>query len=257
MSDTITPTVQAASEPTVQDPTNGTPVADPANGGATPTAEEPHVEKDRLKGALEKVEHVNEEMRKVVDLQASLVQDDPALIHKIYKETPEIADRIIEKIWADDGIKSYKQLRERIELEKVKETNPEAYKAQVDVSEIKRKLEEREKKDRANALSNFCASKGFQANQYDPNFKKLQDALNYINPALLEEDYSKALELAFNMNSSRMAATGEPMPQTMSYSGSNSASLPSSKPAVSERSQWLASEFNKRFKYNIDLNKAR
>lgn len=257
MSDPITPTVPAASEPTVQDPSNGTPIVDTTNGGATPTAQEPQVEKDRLEGALKKVEHVNEEMRKVVDLQTSLVQDDPALIHKIYKETPEIADRIIERIWADEGVKSYKQLKERIELEKVKDTNPEAYKAQVDVSEIKRKLEEREKKDRAQTLSNFCAVKGFQANPYDPNYQKLQDALKYVNPSLIEEDFSKALDLAFSMTSSRAVIAGEPMPQTMNYSGSTPSVLPSSKPVVSERSQWLASEFNKRFKYNIDLNKAK
>lgn len=248
MSDPITPTVPAASEPAL-------PAVVPQED-AVPMVETPQTDETRLKGALDKVEQKNEEMRKVVDLQASLVQENPALIHKIAKEVPEIADRIAEKLWSSDGVKSYKQLMERVELEQVKEKNPEAYKAQVDVSEIKRKLEAREEKDRLQTLSNFCAAKGIQVNPYDPNYSKLQESLNYVNPSLLEENYSKALELAFNMASSGAVLGGAPMPQTMNYSGSAASVLPTQKPPVSERSQWLASELNKQFKRKIDLSKA-
>jgi len=257
MADLPTPTPAGASEEkaviTPVEPTAGEPDNQPepkpvaAGAAVAPNPEEDKATLDkRLKGAISKVEQANADLAKAVDVQVAIVQENPELIHKIAGADPKMANRIIEKLWGERGIKTYKHLQEAVEMEELKKQNPVAYESKREMAELKKRLDDREAKDRDYVMNQFLATQGIQKNDYDPNFKRLQEALDSINPAIVASDYGRALELAHKIAfGGGQVSPGAEAP-TMSYGSGQPSTLPNSKPRLSEQTAWLANEFKKK-----------
>ncbi len=209
----------------------------------------------RLQGAISEVEKKNEEVRRAVDLQAELVAENPDFIHKIAAADPILARKVIEKVWGGVGVRSYKQLQERIKLEQIKETSPELYETKSQMLQIQADLESRKLKDQERSRADFFKAKGIQDNEFDPKFQKLQVAMESLNPQLVEQDYAKAIDMAYKLAFSEQQVATNAQPPLMASigSGSKPAPLPATKPAVSEQSSWLAAQLNKKMGYNITL----
>lgn len=241
--------------PSAEEPATPTPNPDgqPPEGEAPQPNGEPAEDeatlKKRLDGAISKVEKTNEDMRRAVDAQVRLVQDDPELIHKLAQHDPKMANRVIESLWGEQhGIRTYKHLQERIELEELKETDPNAYESRKEIAELRAKVQKGEQKERERTLSRFLATKGIKNNQYDKDYSSLQSALSSVNPAIVEDDYEKALQIAHTI-AFGSAGSSNPYhtePPTLNYGHEQPTSLPTGRPQVSEQSSWLASELKKR-----------
>lgn len=217
--------------------------------------EEEAILKKRLSGAISEVEKRNEESRRFLDLQSDQVRENNDLIHKVAASDPLLANKVVQKVWGTQGIKSYKQLLERSKLEELKIANPDAYETKKALLDMQAKLATVEQKEQNLVRGKFLAAKGILENEYDPNYRKLMSALDNVNPALLTEDYDKALKIAYASEFS----DHKPIPRvqeapTLSVGGGNKpAPLPSTKPQVSSQSSWLADSLNKKFGYNIPI----
>lgn len=210
----------------------------------------------RLQGAISEVEKKNEEVRRVVDLQAELVTDNPDFIHKIAASDPILANKVIQKVWGGAGIRSYKQLQERVKLEQIKETSPELYETKSKMLQIEADLEARKVKDQTRTREEFLKIKGIQNNEYDPKFQKIQQAMESLNPSLIEQDYEKALEMASRIalgDYQPVVSAAQPPIQATIGVGNKPAPMPAVKLAVSEQSSWLADQLNKKRGYSITL----
>lgn len=202
--------------------------------------------KTRLTNAITEGEKKNEELRKAVDIQAEIVRTQPEFIEKIAATDLEMANKVVAKVWGEHGIRSYKQLVERVqkeaELEEVKQKNPELYETKKELSDVKERLERSEQKERNQARKKFLESKGILENEYDPNFKKFQDSLQFINPTILQEDYGKALELAHNLAfGSSQVVTRAPLPTIDAGQGTPPAPIPAA-PQITTGNPWLSSQ---------------
>ena len=253
MPDPITPIPAGTSDPAanpvippvVTDPISSAPGA-PAPEAVAPGPEDQATLDKRLKGAISEVERTNADLAKAVDVQIAIVQENPELIHKIAGADPRMANRIIEKLWGEHGIKTYKHLRERIELEGLKEENPTAYESKKELTQIKERLDAREEKDRKIILNRFLDERGIQNNEYDPNFKRLQESLGVLNPSIVAEDYGKALGMAHSLGFPQGATAPGAEPPTMNYGSGQPANLPTSKPQITPQSSWLAGQFKQK-----------
>lgn len=244
----VTPAAAPAVEPVVE----GQPPVAPVPAEPSKEGEEDQATLDkRLKGAVKEVQMANEDVARAVEVQATLVQENPELIHKIHSADVRMANRIIEKLWGQHGIKTYKHLQERIELETLKEKDPSAYESKKEVSELKQRLEVREEKDRKIALARFLEEKGVKNNEYDPSYKKVHEALSMVNPSIVAEDYERALRLAHTIAFGGNAPQGSYEPDSVQYSGTP-ANLPNQKAVHSEQTNFLAGAFRKQgFKINL------
>lgn len=217
--------------------------------------EEEAVLKKRLSGAISEVEKRNEESRRFLDLQSDQVRENNELIHKVAASDPLLANKVVQKVWGTQGIKSYKQLLERSKLEELKVANPDAYETKKALLDMQAKLATVEEKEQKLVRNKFLSEKGILENEYDPNYRRLMSALENVNPALLTEDYDKALKIAYasEFSDSKPILSVKEVP-TLSIGGGNKpAPLPSTKPPVSAQSSWMAEQFNKKFGYNIKL----
>lgn len=242
---TPTPT-GASTEVEAIRPDNSTPPA--------PTASELDADK-RLKGAIEKVEAVNERLRKSVELNTTLVSENPDLIHKIAATDPAMADQIVEKLAGDKGLKSYKQLQEHAKLEEIKEKSPEVYEVKKEVAALTQKLTASEVKEKKSTEAEFFKEKKVVVNEYDPNYMKVQEALKTLNPELVRDDYKTALNAAYKLvfSDSPFIYQGE-TPTVNLGGGMSPPPLPEMRPQVSQQSSWLAQSLNDKFGYKINLN---
>jgi len=157
--------------------------------GVAPVVEDDQqaIDKKRIKNAIESVERKNEEVRRMVELQADIVAENPDLIHKIAATDPNVANQVVKKVWGEAGINSYKQLlqkaKEANELESIKDTNPDLYQTKLEMQQVTAKLEKAALKEQERTRKSFFESKKILVNEYDPNYRKVNDALQYINPS--------------------------------------------------------------------------
>lgn len=207
----------------------------------------------RLKGAISEVEKKNEEVRKVVELQADLVKENPDLIHRIATSDPILANKVINKLWGTEGIRSYKQLMERAKIEEIKETDPALYETKSEMMRIKAQLEAQKQREREQLKRKFLGDKKILVNDLDPKYRKLQEAMDKLNPALIEEDYLGALDAAFQIAfGSGVVVSHEEVevPQLAPVGGGQKpAPLPAEKQPVGEQTAWLAKALEDKLGY--------
>lgn len=217
--------------------------------------EEDAILKKRLSGAISEVEKRNEEARRFVELQTDQVRENNELIHKVAATDPLLANKVVQKVWGVQGIKSYKQLLERSKLEELKTVNPEAYETKKALLDVQSKLASVAEKEQKIVRNKFLSDKGILENEYDPNYRKLMSALDNVNPTLISEDYDKALKIAYasEFSEARPIQKAIEMPSLQVGGGKQPAPLPSTQPKLSDQSSWLAQNLNKRFGYNIPL----
>lgn len=217
------------------------------------------VDKKRIKNAIESVERKNEEVRRMVELQAEIVSENPDLIHKIAATDPNVANQVVKKVWGESGINSYKQLlqkaKEATELESIRETNPDLYQTKLEMQRVTAKLEKAAQKEQERSRKSFFESKKILMNEYDPNYRKVTEALQYVNPSIVEEDYDKALELAytFAFSGAKPISSARAEAPSVSTGQSQPASVMPNNRNVSDQSVWLAKQLNDQFGYNIKL----
>jgi hypothetical protein len=219
-------------------------------------SEDETVLKKRLNGAITEIEKKNMEARRFVEMQADIVKDNPELIHKIAAGDPMLANRVVEKVWGNEGVRSYKQLVEHIKLEELKETDPDTYETKKELADIKRLLANREDNDRKVATETFFKGKGVIASEYDPTYAKVMEELGSINPNLVKADYPAALERAYILAGQGQMAPirGHIAPPVMKAGGGAvPPPVPEAKKPVDGQSQWLAESLNKQLGYNIKL----
>ena len=213
------------------------------NANVDPASQSGEQSDKRIQNAVAAVEKKNEEVRTLLEVQADMVRDNPEYIARIAERDPSLADRVVEKVWGEDGIRSYSQLIKRAEQEKIKDSQPELYATNIKLQEMEDKLKQREMKDKAIASQNFFAAKGIIPNEYDENYKKVTENLKYINPQVIEQDYEKALTMAYNLS----FEGGRPQGQNVNAPslppighGANQGVFHNTKPQFSETTQWLA-----------------
>jgi hypothetical protein len=225
----------------------------PAVSEVTPTEVDKPKEDKQLANAIKEVEKKNAAYQRVVGMQANLVAENPDLIHKIASSDPTIADQVVEKVWGESGVRSYKQLIERAKLEELKTSNPDLYETKLEMSTIRAELEERRTKELTDVKNKFLKEKGILENEYDPKYTKLIEALNLVNPAVLEKDLRQGLETAHSIAFAKgMPKAPVHIPEGVSIgSGQPMDLMPNSKPNVSDQSAWLANSLNKVGGYKI------
>lgn len=230
------------------------PKADKAEAKSPTPPEKEEQDRARIEDALRKVESQNERIRKSVELNAELVGEKPELIHKIFKSDPAIADQVAEKLWGGEGVKSYKQLIERAKLEKTKAEDPKLYETAKSLSEVKGKLEERDRKDREQAEARFLKAKGIAKNEFDPSYRKLQESMKVLDPSFRESDPEKAMETAYAIAFRSAPRQVENGIESFSIGGGTPPPpLPENRPPVGDGSRWLADGLNSKFGYKIKL----
>lgn len=218
--------------------------------------EEEQVVDRRLSKAIDEVKKRNEEVRRHVELQAEFVRENNELIHKIAASDPRLANQIVEKVWGVTGIKSYKQLLERSKLEELKTSDPDNYETKRKLWEMENRLATAEQKEQKHVRNKFFSDKGISDNEYDPNFRKINEALETLNPSLVLEDYGKALNLAYAIAFSE----GKPVSKQIEIpiisvgGGKKPAPLPTARVQHSDQTSWLADSLNKKLGYKINLN---
>ncbi len=220
-----------------------------------PQEEEEATLKRRLNGAISEVEKRNEESRRYVDLQTEQVRENNELIHKVAASDPVLANKVVQKVWGFQGIKSYKQLVERSKLEELKVSNPDVYETKRKLMEVETRLANAEQKEQRFIRNKFLADKGIQENEYDPNYRRLMESMDNLNPELISEDYEKALRFAYNgaFNEGGSVARVKEVPTLQMGGGKAPAPMPLSQPQRSEISTWLAKSLNDRLGYNIPI----
>lgn len=220
-----------------------------------PQEEEEVTLKRRLTDTISKVEQRNEESRRFIELQADQVRENNELIHKVAATDPVLANKVIQKVWGTQGIKSYKQLLERSKLEELRTTDPLAYETKRELQEIKAQLADRKEKDQSSVRNQFLRDKGIQENEYDPNYRKLLSAFDDLNPSLVSEDYDKALKTAYSIAfADNKPVMRVPEVPTLSVGGGKKpAPLPNNQPLVSDQSSWLAKSLNEKLGYKISI----
>lgn len=202
-------------------------------------------EKERLKGAIDKIASQGEELKAIVDLQSELVSDNPELIHQIALKNPLLANRIVEKVWGESGIRSYKQLTEYVKLEAIKDSNPDLYETKKEMLELKAELNLRREKEIKLEEESFLKSKGIMRNEYDPNYKKVQEALNMVDAKVRKNDPKTALKVAYSFAfaDAKPVIVAKSAPSVASIGGgAQPPVLPASTPAQSSDSAWLGSQ---------------
>jgi len=200
------------------------------------------------------VERRNEQLESAVEIQADLVSTNPDLIHQIATKDPVLANRVIQKVWGNEGIKSYKQLVERAKLEEIKEENPDLYETKKELAEVRARQEEIFERESKAAKEKFFSTKKILVNDYDPNYKRVMEALEYVNPQLVKDDYAQALEVAYrNAFFETPLIPKQPTPTLEANGGTPPPPLPPQTPQVSEQSAWLAEALNKKRGYKIKL----
>lgn len=221
-----------------------------------PQEEEEATLKRRLNGAISEVEKRNEDARRYVDLQSEQVRENNELIHKVAASDPVLANKVVQKVWGFQGIKSYKQLVERSKLEELKMSNPDVYETKRKLMDVETRLANAEQKEQRIIRNKFLAEKGIQENEYDPNYRKLLESLDNLNPELISEDYEKALRSAYaiGFNEGSVVTTHIKEAPTLQIGGGNKPiPIPSSQPQRSDTSTWLARSLNERLGYNIPI----
>lgn len=241
MSEDKTPTVDVSAASS--NPSNGQDSTATSNQSA-PGQETPDNADKRVKHAIAAVEKKNEEVRNLIEFQADLVRDNPEYISKLAEKDMSLADRVVEKVWGSDGVKSYKQLMKQVEMEQYKTSSPELYETNLKLSKIEEELAQRKSQDKAIAAQNFFNSKGIVPNDYDDNYKKVQESLKLVSPQVVENDYVKALELAYVLAQSAASPSHSSAPTIPSIGGGHNPSfLPPKQPQHSPDSMWLANSF--------------
>lgn len=200
------------------------------------------------------VERRNEQLESAVEIQADLVSANPDVIHTIAAKDPVLANRVIQKVWGNEGIKSYKQLIEKAKLEALKEENPELYETRKELAEVKAKQDELTEREIKSAKDKFFSDKKIHANDYDPNYQKVMEALEFVNPELVKSDYAQALEVAYRSAFFDKPLTPRAVPPTIDANGGMPPPpLPPQTPQASEQSRWLAESLNKTRGYKIKI----
>ena len=220
--------------------------AAPAAPGTPPEGGDKAVLEKRLKGAISKVEETNADYARAVETQVSLVKKSPELINQIADSDIVMANRVIEKTWGHLGIRTYKQLQEQAELQKLKDEDPVAYESKKETLELKRRLDKSEQKTRDNTLTDFLTHNSIRKNDYDPKYQKLQKALEALNPVLVEDDYGKALQIAHSIAFGQALATDDAEPDSVEYGSGQPPTLPTGQPQYSKETNWLTKRLRAR-----------
>lgn len=145
----------------------------------------------RYKDAQGAIQERSEEINRIIDINAKLVEKNPDVLDDLAETDLKLADKISEKLYG----KKYEMYKTERDLSDLKESNPEEYSTQKRL----RELEAREAERISQAQESFLQGKGIKANEFDANFTKLQDQMKLLNPTLVQEDPLKALELAYSM----------------------------------------------------------
>ncbi len=245
----VTPPEIAPAEEKTGAVTEEVPVEPPEPVTPTPAKSEEQVTQERLKGAIEKIQKLGEENDSALDLNAEIVADDPDFIHKIAEKNMVLANKVIQKLWGSQNIRSYKQLLDRVKLQELATTNPELYETKVELAEVKTELTTRKEQEDKETRSKFFASKNISDNEYDPNYQKVENALQYVNPDIVKKDLKKAYELAYNIAyGTSTPAPKASIPGPSVGGGTPPVPVPEVK-AGPQGDTWLAQQLNQKFGY--------
>jgi len=157
--------------------------------------------KNRYDGTAKAHKQLSEEHQRVVETNVKLVEKNPDLLEDLAETDPALADKVTQKIHG----KSYSEYKKNLELEEIREENPERYEQEKRL----RMLEEREQARAENAQKSFLKEKGIKENEFDPAYKSVKAQLDVFNPKFVEENPERAWEMAYNLAFPAKADTGE------------------------------------------------
>ena len=211
-----------------------------------PKKQEDAVFNKRLSNALTENEKKGAELKRALQMQVEWVRENPEYIHRIASSDPGMANKVIQEVWGSRGIRSYKQLQDYVKLQELKDSDPSGYETKRELFEVKAKLEERERRERERVKKEFLKDKGIINNPYDPKFQRVEEALNLLNPKILEEDYEEALKLAFKISSGSVQSPQAPSEKPTMSVGAGKVATPGVQ-KTGERSEftWLYDAWKK------------
>ncbi len=174
------------------DPNAAAAPAEPAPGQPTePTPEEVKEQEN----AAQKITELGEARANLFKTTLGLVEGNPDLIKDIHESDPQLADEIVKEHWGND---SFDELMAHARVKELEETDPERAKTEQDLLDVQKSNKNILGQLKTSAEATFYKDKGIQNNPYDPKYKAIQAALLEVNPALIETNYAKALENAYN-----------------------------------------------------------
>lgn len=146
--------------------------------------------------ARDKIRVMGEEKKKLFTSFLSLVEAEPDAIHNLNRTNPELAQKVIKEHW---GFESYEELTERARIAELEKVDPDEARRDKELFELKMQNKQILQGAKRNVETVFFEKHGINANPFDPNYQKLMEEMQNINPHLIQSDYHKALTLAHKM----------------------------------------------------------
>jgi hypothetical protein len=153
--------------------------------------EQDHDWKKRYDNTARDFKKTSDEYQRTIETNQKLVEKNPQTLDAIAEFNPDLADRIATNLYG----KSYEQHKEVKRIESMKETDPE----KASLEETKLSLAMREQKLSDQIKTGFFEGKGIIYNKFDPNYQKVAEQLNVLNPEFVQNNLSVALGIAYNL----------------------------------------------------------
>lgn len=205
--------------------------------------EQPHSVKDepiekKYTEASNKIRLQGEELSRFEKVTQSMVEDNPESIHKLAKENPKLADKIVSKLWGEEHeVKTYQELIDKVqglaktqENEVLRESNPDLYAVRQELAEVKEFMNKFKSKEDTMIMNDFISRHKELSEDRDPLGEKR---------ALLEEemrnvkgDYPTRLEKAY-----RIIAADLPSSREENFLSKVGAASPSGAPSTMTTAQ--------------------
>lgn len=197
MEDTVTPAPAGNESPNPEaapatPPETVTPPETPTKETpADPSDKQEHDWKKRFEGTDQAHKRLSEEHQQVIDTNIKLVEKNPELLDTLAETNPKLADQVSKKLHD----KSYSDYRKDKELEALKTSDPDRYEQEKRIRKIEKRDSERTEAER----KAFLKDKGIKDNEFDPNYQKVKQQLDIMNPAYVEDNPSEAWEKAYQL----------------------------------------------------------
>lgn len=154
-----------------------------------------HDWKKRFDGVDKAHKQLSEKHDRVLATNIKLAEKDPDYLDSLAEADSELADEVSKKLHG----KTYAEYQSGLELETIKNSDPERYEREQRLAN----LEAKEATRIATAKDKFLEERGIKNNEFDPAYKQFEAQLNLLNPKFVEDNPERAWEMAHGLASNQ------------------------------------------------------
>ena len=134
---------------------------DKGNGEADPSKDERHAAK-KIQELTEKNQQAEERIKKHEEAQERLVRNDANQLYEIAKDDPELADRLVKKVYGHDGVETLEELKIHVKSQKADEKDKPYWdrllKQEKEIRSLKKDQEDRRAAEKELELKKFTST---------------------------------------------------------------------------------------------------